>query len=91
MPEQDDETSHQKFEPDMVAAVRRLQLAAEARNRAHLNAVAETVFLSHGGQPVEQVLAELVRQAENPLYIPHLENFAAAASAISLGRRFAFV
>jgi hypothetical protein len=76
---------------DMDAAVQRLSEQIDIQSRAHLNRVSEEVFLSHAGQPVEDVLALLMQKAETSTYLPQVATLQRAARAISVGRRFAFV
>jgi hypothetical protein len=76
---------------DMAVAARRLNEEVAARNRSHLNEVAEAVFLTHAGQPADQVLAVLLVQSTTSLYRPTPETMMPVARAISLGRRFALV
>jgi hypothetical protein len=75
----------------MGIAAQRLTNQMADRNRVHLNGVAETVFGSHAGYPVSQVLEALMRQCESPLYEPEAATLMPAARAISRRRRFVFV
>lgn len=76
---------------DMRAAANHLNQQIDAKHRAHLNAVAEMVFISHAGQPADVVLMELMREAVSAFYLPDEDVLQPAADAISVGRRFAFV
>jgi hypothetical protein len=77
--------------PDMEIAAVHLSVRMAARNRARLNEVAEEVFVSHAGQPADVVLEILVRKSTSAAFEPKPDYLRAAAKAISLGRRFAFV
>jgi hypothetical protein len=91
VPEDDEDLSMEAIEVERVAAAHRLTLAFAARTRAHLNTVAETVFLSHARQPIAEVLIELMEQANTNIHHVPAESLVDAANAISLGRRFEFV
>jgi hypothetical protein len=83
--------SREPLGTEMAAAAEGLSRELADRNRLHLNAVAEAVFLSHAGHPVMDVLEELVGRSETELYKPDAETLLPAAQAISRGRRFGFV
>jgi hypothetical protein len=74
----------------MDLAARRLTLEIAKRQRRRLNAACEAVFLSHAGQPVDEVMAALGRKASTANFEPDDELLGAAARAISLGRRYTF-
>jgi hypothetical protein len=90
VPEQPEDPRN-RFGGDMDAATRRLTREVAARNRRHLNTVADAVFLTHAGQPFDEVLAVLMRKSETLLYLPNAQALTPAARAISRGRRFGFI
>jgi hypothetical protein len=75
----------------MDEAASRLDLEISGKRRARLNEVAESVFTSHAGQPVEIVLLALIRTAGERHHYPPEDDLRPAAQAISRGRRFAYV
>jgi hypothetical protein len=91
MADGDDGLSEQDLATEMTDAARRLANEVAARSRAHLNEVAEAVFLTHAGQPIAEVLIVLWTRANTNAHNVSVEDLADAANAISQGRRFAFV
>jgi hypothetical protein len=61
-----------------------------ARNRARLNEVSEALYVTHRGQPVDRILAVMMRRATSAVYQPTEDTLRPAATAISQGRQFTF-
>jgi hypothetical protein len=91
VPDHVDEFTGPPIDLEMIAAARRATLELQARDRDHLNAVAEAVYLSHAGQPIAEVLVALMARGNANSHVVTVETLVDAANAISLGRRFAFV
>ena len=75
----------------MGEAAGRLDREIGAKQRARLNEVTESVFASCAGQPVEVVLAALIKRSAAHHYRPSAQDLRPAAEAISHGRRFAYI
>jgi hypothetical protein len=89
--EDDADLSEEAVSLERIAAAHNQTLELAAENRVHLNAVAESVFASHAGEPIAEVLIELVDRANTNVRHVSAEALVDAANAISLGRHFAFV
>lgn len=75
----------------MEEAAARLDREIGGKHRAWLNEVTESVFTSYAGQPVEIVLTALIRTAGEHRHYQSAGDMRPAATAISRGRRFAYV
>jgi hypothetical protein len=87
----DDDLSAEAIQAEMLDASQRLRTEIATRNRTHLNAATEAIFLSHAGQPIAEVLMALWAQANTSGHDVTAAALVDAANAISRGRRFAFV